>query len=510
MGARQGDGVNAVSLFAGVGGFDLALERAGVPVVAAVEIDKQASGVLAHRFPNTHLFSDVTEVTGEQLRAVGFDPSDGIICGGFPCQDLSVAGRRAGLAGRRSGLFFEIVRLLDDLQPRWTILENVPGLLSSNGGRDMGTVIGALGDSGYGVSYRVLDAQHFGVPQRRRRVFIVACAGDNGAASSEILAISEGLRGHLEASKPTRKVATVDVGEGSEVSGSLMSHGLDICPTILASLYHHGTVANQDVGSGMMVIEPEPVIIGPLTSLGMASAKGTETTDSHHYVLEPTLAYPIQDGREIETWTGGAVVPTPNAFENANDTRDTAIIFDRGSYGETRMSGEIVPTLQARMGTGGNNTPMVAYPIQDGRDIEKLQNGLGVGKETDPSYTLDSTGGQSVVYPIQGSQIGREDKNGPQGSGFGEKDGPMFTENVTDRHAVAIMPATVRRLTPTECERLQGFPDGWTTQRIDEKKGLIAQADSARYKQMGNAVAVPVVEWVMRRLVEQENLEERS
>ena len=211
--------MNAVSLFAGVGGFDLALERAGVPVVAAVEIDKQASGVLAHRFPNTHLFSDVTEVTGEQLQAVGFDPSDGIICGGFPCQDLSVAGKRAGLAGRRSGLFFEIVRLLDDLQPRWTILENVPGLLSSNGGRDMGTVIGALGDSGYGVSYRVLDAQHFGVPQRRRRVFIVGCLGDNGSASAEVLAFNEGVRGGAAPSDTAGTELAGGAGDGPDVYG---------------------------------------------------------------------------------------------------------------------------------------------------------------------------------------------------------------------------------------------------------------------------------------------------
>lgn len=211
--------MNAVSLFAGVGGFDLALERAGVPVVAAVEIDKQASGVLAHRFPNTHLFGDVTEVTGEQLQAVGFDPTDGIICGGFPCQDLSVAGKRAGLDGGRSGLFFEIVRLLGELKPKWTVLENVPGLLSSNGGRDMGTVLEALGDSGYGVSYRVLDAQHFGVPQRRRRVFIVGCLGDDGSASAEVLALSEGVRGGAAPSDTAGKDAPRGAGDGVEVYG---------------------------------------------------------------------------------------------------------------------------------------------------------------------------------------------------------------------------------------------------------------------------------------------------
>jgi DNA (cytosine-5)-methyltransferase 1 len=195
--------LTAVSLFAGVGGFDLALQRAGVRVTAAVEIDPKARAVLAHHFPDTVLFSDVQEVTGHELRATGFIPERGIITGGFPCQDLSVAGRREGLAGARSGLFWEIVRLLDDLAPRWVVLENVPGLLSSNGGRDMGTVVGALADLGYGWTYRVLDAQHFGVPQRRRRVFIVAgrhLGAPDLTGPASVLLEPESVRGHLASS----------------------------------------------------------------------------------------------------------------------------------------------------------------------------------------------------------------------------------------------------------------------------------------------------------------------
>lgn len=184
--------LTAVSLFAGVGGFDLAAERAGMNVVAAVEIDANARGVLAHRFPQTTLFDDVRTVTPDALRTAGFIPERGVILGGFPCQDLSIAGRRAGLDGERSGLFWEIIRLAEDLRPRWLVLENVPGLLSSHGGRDMGVVLGALADLGYGFAYRVLDAQHFGVPQRRRRVFIVASLGDDGRASSAVLALGEG------------------------------------------------------------------------------------------------------------------------------------------------------------------------------------------------------------------------------------------------------------------------------------------------------------------------------
>ena len=221
--------MTAVSLFAGVGGFDLALERNGVKVVASCEIDKKASEVLAKHFPNSKLFGDVQELTGKDLIDAGFDPNNGIIVGGFPCQDLSVAGKRAGLAGNRSGLFWEICRLLDETKAKYFILENVPGLLSSQQGADMGTVIGALAERGYGIAYRVLDAQHFGVPQRRRRVFIVGCLGDDGRTPAKILAIDEGRAGYLEASKSkgknTSRTTSKRTGKagiiGSEIVGSL-------------------------------------------------------------------------------------------------------------------------------------------------------------------------------------------------------------------------------------------------------------------------------------------------
>ena len=159
--------------------------------------------------------------------------------------------------------------------------------------------------------------------------------------------------------------------------------------------------------------------------------------------------------------------------------------------------------------------------------MEKTQNGLGVGEENDPAYTLDRTGAQAVA--IQGNMIGRADTAGHQGKGFTEEGDTMFTLTKTDVHPISfdtqfgsnantfenqsptlkasqqppsVTGAVVRRLTPTECERLQGFPDGWTAERIDEVWGLDTQADSSRYKQMGNAVAVPCVEWIVNRLVE--------
>jgi len=229
--------MKAVSLFAGVGGFDLALERNGVPVVASVEIDKNARKVLAKQFPNSAILEDVKEVTGEQLFKLGFE-SDGIIVGGFPCQDLSVAGKRAGLAGDRSGLFFEVTRILEETKAKYFILENVPGLLSSNKGRDMGTVVGTLDELGYSVAWRVLDAQYFGVPQRRRRVFIVGCLGDDWRTPAEILALIEGRTGYFTESKQKRKDSSSNASVGAE-NFELYDFPVDsISPTLNARRAH--------------------------------------------------------------------------------------------------------------------------------------------------------------------------------------------------------------------------------------------------------------------------------
>lgn len=197
--------LTGVSLFAGVGGFDLAMQNAGIKVVASVEIDPAAHKILQQHFPQAKHYTDVRTITGEQLRAAGFIPDRGILTAGWPCQDLSRAGKRAGLDGERSGLFWHVVRLIDELRPRWFVLENVPGLLSiglgpERRGGDMGVVVRALEQRGYGVAWRVLDAQAFGVPQRRRRILFVGhYAGIAGPA--EILFECESRTGNIGASR---------------------------------------------------------------------------------------------------------------------------------------------------------------------------------------------------------------------------------------------------------------------------------------------------------------------
>lgn len=163
------------SLFAGIGGFDLGFERAGFRTAWQVEIDGLKRAVLAERFPAAKRYGDIRECGEKNLAPVD------CITAGFPCQDISTSGssngKRPGLRGARSGLFYEVVRIVREIRPQWLVLENVPALLHSNDCADIETVIRSLADSGYMGCFRVLDAQYFGVPQKRRRIFLVARAG---------------------------------------------------------------------------------------------------------------------------------------------------------------------------------------------------------------------------------------------------------------------------------------------------------------------------------------------
>lgn len=177
--------MRAVSLFSGVGGLDLGLQRAGVTVEWLAENDEYRRRVLRERFPGTPIFPDVRDVDGI--------PFAELVHGGFPCQDLSHAGTKRGLGGERSGLFHEFARVVDIVRPRTVLLENVPGLFTSNGGRDFGVVLGRLAELGYGdLAWRTLDSRHFGVPQRRQRVFVLGLrsrARAGGDRAGQILGV---------------------------------------------------------------------------------------------------------------------------------------------------------------------------------------------------------------------------------------------------------------------------------------------------------------------------------
>ena len=191
--------MNYLSVCSGIEAATVAWHHMGWKPVGFSEIEKFPSQVLAHHYPQVTNFGDMTKYKEWQIN----DPI-GLLVGGTPCQSFSVAGLRKGLEDPRGNLALTYVGILDHFRPKWFIWENVPGVLSSGGGRDFGSFLGALGELGYGWSYRVLDAQYFGVAQRRRRVFVVGCLGD-WRPTAEVLFESESLSRNLKPSRKTRQ-----------------------------------------------------------------------------------------------------------------------------------------------------------------------------------------------------------------------------------------------------------------------------------------------------------------
>ena len=217
------------SFFAGIGGFDLGLERAGMNVVFQCEINRFCQGVLKKHWPNVPLENDIGLIKPNDI------PASNVWCGGFPCQDVSLAnqGKRKGLLGERSGLFFTYAKLIKEKKPDWIIIENVPGLLNSHDGEDFKTVIETLDELGYGISWRVLDAKYFGTPQRRRRVYIVGSFGD--MRSAKVLFESG-----------TTKI--VDKSGSGERSGNTRKHAESISKTNTYSIQHAGIGRKPSAG----------------------------------------------------------------------------------------------------------------------------------------------------------------------------------------------------------------------------------------------------------------------
>ena len=392
--------LHRVSLFSGIGLLDLGLHRAGIPTRLLCEADASARSVLARRFPGVPIHPDVQELVPDDLYAAGADPARTVLHGGFPCQDLSVAGSRRGMGeGTRSGLYWHIPRLLADFPAAWIVLENVPGLLSSHGGRDMGAVVGSLAELGYGLAWRVLDAQHFGVPQRRRRVVIVGHLGAPWGAPAEVLLEPAGVSwdsAPLAGARTSAPGAAAGGTRGRRITSALTAH--------------HGRMTAEDADN---LVTFQKVIRS-----GYRDAAGN---------LPP------------EVWAERDVSATLSPHDLTSEARAVDLVV---SATGDRTHALTAGGHDASEDGTGRGCPVIAFQPQAAGDSAML---------------IDTTAPCLSVNQLAG----------------------VHTETV------------VRRLTPLECERLQGAPDGWTD----------GQADSPRYRQLGNAVAVPVFEWVARRLV---------
>jgi DNA (cytosine-5)-methyltransferase 1 len=463
--------MNVLSLFSGVGGFDLGLENAGMKTIYQCEWDKHATRILERHWPEVPRWGDISTLTAKEILSHGTPPD--VVAWGSPCQDLSVAGKRAGLEGERSGLFHEGIRIINELRketnneyPKISIWENVAGALSSNRGADFGVILDEMAKAGAMViEWGLLDAQHFGIPQRRRRVFVIAIFDPSTATNCPIplLPVSESLRGDTTKGKPKRKSAANTLTESFGAGGGIVN-------AIGASIYHKSTVVNQDVNCCHLVTEGGILGSDIVGSLNTSDAKmiSTQYVNENKVVVEPYVkSRRAQSSTDDETWVPGEVNPTLNSFDVGDTRATTAIIeepvlFENSYRDGARIADDgVTQTLTGKMGTGGGNTPMIAYGIQ-------------------------------------GTMIGRQDHNGPGGTGISKEDGPMYTLTKTDTHAVMQEPPmAVRRLTPLECERLMGWPDDHTRYKADGTE----QADTHRYKQCGNGVASPVAEWIGKQLM---------
>jgi len=385
--------MNYLSVCSGIEAATVAWHPLGWNPVGFSEIESFPSQVLKHHYPEVTNYGDMTKFKEWQIES-----NVDVFVGGTPCQSFSVAGLRKGLDDPRGNLMLTYLAIAKQYRPRWLVWENVPGVLSSADGRDFGSFLGGLAVCGYGFAYRVLDAQYFGVAQRRKRVFVVGYLG-NWRPAAAVLFERESLSGN----PPPRR-----------------EKGQEVAATIAARF-------------------------------GISRNNHEECVTHRVYENHPA------DSRvkELE---------------------------------------DVCSTVTSRWGTGGGNAPMVSQPIQEtvGALCADSHPGAYSGQD---AYT-----GRLIPQPIAFQLSG--DRDNPSISTSDETAFCLPANPMSDRGQAVATKMSVRRLTVTECERLQGFPDHYT----DIKPKGRATPDGPRYKALGNSMAVPVMHWIGQKIQKVEDI----
>ena len=528
-----------ISLFAGVGGFDLGMEKAGHECVAQVEWDKNAAGVLKHRWPNVPLFCDVSKVSADDL------PDADFITYGFPCQDLSVAGKREGLDGKRSGLFYEATRIIKQLAERAirrggagggrfiAIAENVRGLLSSGDGYDFARCIRELHNIGASeVGWSVLDSQYLGVAQRRKRVFLIADFG--GESTSEILAFSEGVSGHPAPSREAGKGTARDARAGFTASsfggyeqgcGTLRSQGGDLGGGSETLAVNAAFSDGSQTSSSLTTRCHNQFMPDKGNFCAAIQAQGADVYNGEQVICrasDQANAETLVDKSPTLSCNKGAVPIAAQSTRSDPDLMATLCAKDNEKVGSNQwvkegkaiiegvdvyngeLTGETSATVTTQTGTGSGSGPKVmSFAPSD------ITRGFGQKPEVELSGTLKKEHNDNsphVVTSQQGGEGVGTAFHASQDPIHSEEHSPALGSNATIGYQQNL---TVRRLTPIECERLQGFPDNWTSEKMEltlegnEWKAtgkVVKQADGPRYRQQGNAVTVNVAEYLGKQI----------
>lgn len=472
--------IRYISLFSGIEAASVAWEPLGWEPVAFSEIESFPCELLKQRYPNVPNLGDITKIDWSSYRG-----SVDLIVGGSPCQSFSIAGNREGLKGE-SGLMFEYIRAVREVMPRYFVWENVPGALSSEKGAAFGQLLHEMDVLGYGLAWRVLDAQFFGVAQRRRRVFLVGCLG-NGGRPAQILFDGESMRWDYPSSRDKRKSLA------EHVKSCIRS-----CYTMLVRCGCAGggkgaliqedvsaTLSTSNVQTVFQPIEPECYCLqGNMIGRGDKNGpQGDGINEDVAYTLNTTnrhaVAYLPFDKTQVTSKQNGSNPQWGDPCHTISSEGKPPHVVCMSEYGNDRScADDLSPTIKTSYPP---NIVCMADASAKAAIDENLCGTLHVGG--DPSFVaIEASNGEDVV----GALCARDYKG--VGSQY-VSEGKVIAQQSKSSYVV-------RKLMPIECERLQGFPDGWTD---IEFKGKPA-SDAARYKALGNSMAVPVMLWIGKRI----------
>ena len=485
-----------LSLCSGIEAATVAWHPLGWEAVAYSEIERFPSEVLAHHYPQTPNLGDMTK-----FKEWNLESNVDLLVGGTPCQSFSVAGLRKGLDDPRGNLMLTYLAIAKQYRPNWLVWENVPGVLSSNGGRDFGSFLGGLAECGYGFAYRVLDAQFFGVAQRRRRVFVVGYLGDWRAAAA-VLFERHSLQGHPAPSREKRQAVAASIGAGASSSSA-----------ITARMVAFGEYADDGTASAMKSrdykdatdLVAQPIVVDRAAfnqgenAQYKFKAEYSETMDSlvargPHAVLQPI---PIHDqatrhaGKNGEKTMGkgnGLGVGHPGEPMNTltkGDRHAVAQPICLMDQGGSVMNIEHDMTGTLRRETHGHE-PIVMQPIAFSRN----DDGGDATHDLSPTMCVAGNAGGMLAAAV-GTDLYNCTITGDIACTF-----TADATSATHSGPTVMQAMAVRRLTPVECERLQGFPDSYT----DIKSKNKPTPDGPRYKALGNSMAVPVMAWIGQRI----------
>ena len=548
------------SVCSGIEAASVAWEPLGWEPAWFCEIDPFASALLAHRFPRVPNHGDFTRLL-DPAHPVHASPID-ILVGGTPCQDFSVAGLRAGVEGDRGSLTLDFCRLVGVLRPKWVVWENVPGVLSSDGGRAFGAFLGALAELGYGFAWRVLDAQYFGLAQRRKRVFVVGCAGGLASRAGAVLLEPESVRGDPPSRRKARKEAAGGAGGGAAEPG-----GVVVAPPLTATNDPSRSPQSAEVTAQVAAVVEAMAFNGYARTVGEVA---TPLMAEDYKKVEIGVLVPGVMAFDYKQSGGDAVLkmtPTLTAdtigFYPTGGTHGVSAIEDRSptlklgsgqggnapgvcfkashfTRGKDGAPSEVSPPLSADADRGDQDTlvftgdGVVADPISanEGKTYThegttfRMHNCVGqpptlafkagqseaaggtfVTEEFSPTLQAQNNGSTAVPAILQTSAmsvraaeaVDVKQVQWASGGGKMENDTAQTLRSGAEHNdQFARINTQVRRLTPRECERLQGFPDDWTL--IPYRKG--ESSDSNRYRALGNSMAVPVMRWIGARIAQ--------